>query len=156
MSSGSRFLALIAATGGGLALVGCASSPDTSSPSSGPRSSRASASASVTAADDTNLAACTDGRCEVRVGASAKIPVPRRLEVASVRVQSVSATDVTVVGRYLGDSTTGTGSGNFSSESADGRFRLTVGLNSVAIQNGFAVAVLALQGGQAVLRIMPA
>lgn len=155
-SLGSRFQTLIAATGGALLLAGCGSGHDASSHAPSPSTSAkpsASASAPVSAADGTDLKACADGKCEVRVGPSARIPVPRRLEVASVRVQSVRATEVTIVGRYTGNRTGGSGSGNFSADSSNGKFRLTIGLNSEATENGLDVAVLALQGGYAVLRI---
>ncbi|MFI0355298.1 hypothetical protein [Actinomadura sp. 9N407] len=147
-------------TAGVLVSAGCGSSDDASSDvSPPPTSAKASASPpapSVSPSDGTKLAACADGKCEVRVGPGARIPVPRRMKVHSVRVQSVSAADVTIVGRYTGDSVSNMGSGNYSFETDKGKFKLTMGLNSWAAQNDFAVAVVAIHGGFAVLRMPPA
>lgn len=58
-----------------LALAGCGSGEDDSGAAGGPASS---ASPTPTAADGTDLNACKDGTCEVKVTAPAKIPVDRK------------------------------------------------------------------------------
>jgi hypothetical protein len=160
-SSDSRYPAVIAAAGGALVLAGCGSGHDAASQapsSSGPARATASASASapIASADGTDLKACADGRCEVRVDQGARIPVPRRLRVASVRVRSVSATAVTIVGSGIGNSSNSRGTGNFSAESTNGEFRITMGADSEVSQNGLNIAVVALQDEYAVLRLSPA
>lgn len=159
LTSTSRRGALLTAVAGVmLALAGCGQGDDVISPPSPARSesSAAASPALPTAADGANLGACRDGRCEVRVRASAEIPVPRSLRVDSVRVQSVGADTVTIVGRYLGDQTGGfcTGVNCSSSGSGDG-FRLTLGPDSTGSQNDLSISAVAVTGGFAVLRLAP-
>jgi hypothetical protein len=143
-------------------LAGCglgdAGSPHTPSPhTQSPSGSSSSGSSGLpTPADGADLAACTDGRCEVQVSASAKIPVPRKLRVDSVRVQSVGSGTVTIVGRYVGDEQGGfcTGSDCSSSGSGDG-FKLTLGPHSTGSQNDLSITAVAINGKFAVLRLAP-
>ncbi|GAA3241278.1 hypothetical protein [Nonomuraea helvata] len=180
-----RLIAAVAAVvaGGMLALAGCASGGDTSpdaltqsgspsssappaaadddaqddaTPDTSTRSGTPGSSGLPAAADGTDLSACVDGRCEVRVGAAARLPVPRRLRVASVRVQSVGFDTVTVVGRYLGYSQRGFCTGvSCNSSSSDGRFRLVLAADSTATENGLSITAVAVNGESAVLRLTP-
>lgn len=119
-STSSYFRVLTAITGGTLTLAACGSGGDDSSQPSGSGKTSATASPSgaptVTPSDSTDLAACADGECEVRVGPSARIPVPRRLGVGSVQVQAVNVNGVTFIGRYIGDDSDFAGSGSYSIE----------------------------------------
>lgn len=72
-----------------------------------------------------------------------------------MRVRSVSATAVTIVGHDTGNTSSNSASGNVSAVSDNGAFRLTMGLGSEVRQNGLHIAVLALDDEFAVLRISP-
>jgi hypothetical protein len=148
---------IVAVAGGMLVLAGCGPG-DNASPRTPSRSGSSSSGSSglPTPADGVNLAACTDGRCEVRVSASAKIPVPRNLRVDSVRVQSVGSGTVTIVGRYVGDRQGGFCTGtNCSSSGSGGGFTLTLGPNSTGSQNDLSITAVAINDGFAVLRLAP-
>jgi hypothetical protein len=169
----SRCGRLIAAVAGGvLVLAGCGPDDTSSQPpsrsgsasagSSSPSGSSSSGSSSSGSsalpapADGADLAACADGRCEVRVGASARIPVPRRLRVDSVRVRSVGSGTVTIVGRYLGDRQGGFCTGtSCSSSGSGGGFTLVLGPDSTGSQNDLSITAVAVNGGFAVLRLAP-
>ncbi|MFC6930877.1 hypothetical protein ACFQHO_11395 [Actinomadura yumaensis] len=149
------------ALAGLLVLSGCGTGDDDSSDASSPGGSSsakppAKSSAPPKPADGTDLAACADGRCEVQVSASAKLPVPRKLKVASVRVESVGSGSVTVVGRYLGNSQGGFCTGrSCNSSGSGGGFKLTLGPDSTGSQNGLSITALTVSGGTAVLRLAP-
>jgi hypothetical protein len=134
-----------------------ASPGSSASPSAGSNAGSAGSSVLPAAADGTDLAACADGRCEVQVGASAKIPVPRRLDVTGVRVRSIDSDTVTIVGRLLGNRQSGfcTGVSCSSSGSGDG-FQLELGADSTGSENGLSITAVAIDGGRAVLRLAPA
>ncbi|WP_433174939.1 hypothetical protein [Actinoallomurus sp. CA-150999] len=140
-----------------LALAGCGQGDEASPrPPSPSASSSPGSPALPTPADGSNLAACRTGRCEVGVSASMKIPVPRRLEVDSVQVQSVGTDTVTIVGRYLGDRTGGFCTGVKCSSAGSGKeFRLTLGPNSTGSANNLSITAVAINGGVAVLRLGP-
>ncbi|MEQ4723813.1 hypothetical protein [Nonomuraea sp. B19D2] len=176
-----RLIAAVLA-GGTLVLAGCASGGDTSpdaasrsespspsdptaaadgaedgaTPDTSSQSEHSSSSDQQSAADGTDLAACADGRCEVRVSPGADITVPRRLGIASVRVQSVDFDTVTVVGRYLGDSQRGFCTGTSCNSSSSGsRFKVVLGADSTATQNGLSITAVAVDGESAVLQLAP-
>jgi hypothetical protein len=151
----------MALTAGALVLTGCgpggdgAASPSAKPPSRGGSSSRAAAL--PPAADGTDLTACADGTCEVRVGASAAITVPRALQVSSVRVRSIGSDTVTIVGRFLGNRQGGFCTGaNCSSSGSGNGFTLTLGPDSTGSENGLSITAVAIKGGFAVLRLAPA
>jgi hypothetical protein len=160
-SSHSRCRKLIAATCGVLVMVGCGSgrdtSPHTSPHDSAHGASSPSGSASVPAApaDGADLTACADGRCEIRVGPSARIPVPSGLGIASLSVRSVGSGTVTVVGRDIGDDHSGTCESNCSGTSVDNGFQLTLGPGGTGSQNRLSITAVAVHGGFAVLRLAP-
>ncbi|MEV1172925.1 hypothetical protein [Nonomuraea sp. NPDC049784] len=176
-----RLVAAVVA-GGTLVLAGCAAggdvSPDAASRSESPspsdlpataddtegdatpdtssRGEHSSSSGLPAAADGTDLAACADGRCEVRVSAGSNISVPRRLGVASVRVQSVEFDTVTVAGRYLGYSQRGFCTGTSCNSSSSGnRFKVVLGTDSTATENGLSITAVAANGESAVLQLAP-
>ena len=92
----------------------------------------------------------------MKVGASAEIPVTRKLRVDSVRVQSVGSDTVTIVGRYVGDRQGGFCTGpNCSSSGSDDAFKLTLGRDSTGSQNDLSITAVAIDGGFAVLRLAP-
>lgn len=109
------------------------------------------------AADGTDLRACADGTCEVLVDTSARIQVPKRLEVADLRVRDISQHAITIVGRFLGNSMGGgcSGSGTCSSSGSGGGFELTLGPDAIATQNGLSIGLVAIDGEHAVLRLAP-
>ncbi len=88
-----------------LALAGCGadrpaprhSASRSASPSPSPSPS-ATGPTLPPAADGTNIAACYDGDCEVRVRAPLKIPVSPSTGIATLTVTSVTAEGVTVDG----------------------------------------------------------
>lgn len=140
-----------------LALAGCGQGGEAAPrPPSRSESSSSGPPVLPTPADGSNLTACRDGRCEVGVNASMKIPVPRSLRVDSVRVQSVGAHTVTIVGRYLGNRNGGFCTGVNCSSSGSGKgFRLTLGPNSTGSENDLSITAVAVNGGVAVLRLAP-
>lgn len=150
------------AMSGTLVLAGCGlgdeDSPSSSSRSGTPSKPATSApSAPPQAADGTDLSACADGRCEVRVGASGRIPVPRKLGVDSVRVEAVGSGAITIVGRYIGGRQGGYCTGVRCSSVGNGnRFKLTLAPDSLSSQNDLSITAVAIDGGMAVLRFAPA
>lgn len=114
----------------------------------------ATAAALPAAANGTNLSACASGSCEVLAGAGAHIPVPSSLLVEDVKVESVTANTVTIVGNDLGDQHGGTCSGNSCTASGSGDgFQIEMGSGSTGTENNFSVSVIAIEGGQTILRI---
>jgi hypothetical protein len=61
-----------------------------------------SAPSALVPADGTNVRSCRDGRCEVRVSARARVPLPARTGLGSVEVIAVDATAVTMVIPLIG------------------------------------------------------
>ncbi|WP_157862307.1 hypothetical protein [Wenjunlia vitaminophila] len=109
------------------------------------------------AADGSDVSACGDGRCEVRVGPGTALPVPRRLDVTGLEVSSVSADRVGLTGQNLGNSSYGSCSGLYChTSSSNGAFRVTLGPRSTVIENSLRVEVVAVEDGAAVLRLSPA
>jgi hypothetical protein len=158
----SRFLRLaVAAAGGILAVAGCSGTqaaapasadhgtltPSSSAPAPSPKPSL------PTAADGTNLQACSRGHCEVRVGPAARIPVPPSMLVASLRVRSVRAGKVTLLGRIIGNNSSGNCYVNCNESSSGNRFRLTLGVGATGTQNHLSITVRTISGQLAVLRI---
>jgi hypothetical protein len=138
--------ALAVLTAATLALAGCGAERPASSRSARPSPS-ASPSPSVTgptlppAADGSNIAACYDGTCEVRVRAPLDIPVSPDTGIASLKVTSVTAQGVTVTG-VLTDGT---------------NLEITVyaeggGLGTGQVNN-VQVTAVAVAGGEAVLHL---
>ncbi|KAB2344451.1 hypothetical protein [Actinomadura rudentiformis] len=156
-----RVVAAVALSGT-LVLAGCGlgdeESPSASPPSTSPPStSQSKPATSAQAADGTDLSACADGRCEVRVGASGRIPVPRKLGVDSVQVEAVGSDAITIVGRYIGGRQSGYCTGVKCSSVGKGtRFELTLAPDSLSSQNGLSITAVAIDGGMAVLRFAPA
>lgn len=147
---------LVALTAGTLALTGCGGGGDATGPASRSGSPPSHTSAAPTAADGTDLTACADGRCEVRVAGPASIPLPHGMGVSSVRVRSVGPENVIVVGRFTGNRQSGFCAGRScgSSGSGDG-FTLTLGPDGTGSENGLSVTAVAVGGGSAVLRFAP-
>jgi hypothetical protein len=156
-SSHSRCRELIAASCGVLVMVGCGSGRDASPHDSahGTSSPSGSASAPAAPADGADLTACADGRCEVRVGASARIPVPPRLGIASLSVRSIGSRTVTLVGRDIGNNHSGTCEGNCRGSSVDNGFELTLGPGGAGSQNRLNITAVAIHSGFTVLRLAP-
>ncbi|MFB7494492.1 hypothetical protein ACFC09_07255 [Streptomyces sp. NPDC056161] len=123
-----------------------ASSASSVSPTAAPSVSRpAAASRSVPPAgarrtdDGSDVAACFDGRCEVRVtGQPTRIPVDDRFGVGSLEVTSITARSVVVQA---------SGGGVFLSTS--------VGEGGTGSLNGLSFRVAELHDGQAVLDFFP-
>jgi hypothetical protein len=142
--------ALAVLTAATLALAGCGAERPASSRSARPSPSASpspSPSPSVTgptlppAADGSNIAACYDGTCEVRVRAPLDIPVSPDTGIASLKVTSVTAQGVTVTG-VLTDGT---------------NLEITVyaeggGLGTGQVNN-VQVTAVAVAGGEAVLHL---
>ena len=109
-----------------------------------------------TAADGTNVAACADGRCEVTVKAGTAIPVPKSMNVEKVTVSAVSRSRVTITGHDLGNSSGGGCTGQCDSSSSNGNFKITLGADSQATENGLGLTVEQIAGDTAVIRVAPA
>jgi hypothetical protein len=156
-------LAGVTAAGVTVLIAGCGStqdSPPRGSLNTVPASSAATSAPATPAglpeaADGTDLHACADGRCEVRVAPAAQIPVPSSLWVGSLRVQSISSDEVTIVGRDVGNHHGGGCSGNCSGGGSNDGFKLTLGPGGSGSENKLSIALVAIGGGAAVLRLAP-
>jgi hypothetical protein len=164
---------LVAFSAVGVLVAGCGSSNSAAPPPSAPDKPAATTTAPtttvpptttvVTAADGTNLAACEDGDCEVRVTPSTSIPLRSSLGVGPVSVTDIQADTVTVsVAASAGDisdNCTGDpscvpdmsgsfgGGGDATVASATGH----VGAN--VILDRLTVSIVAVHAGSAVLRL---
>lgn len=107
-------------------------------------------------ADGTTVAACGDGRCEVMVKAGTEIPVPKSMNVEKVTVSAVSRSRVTITGHDLGNSSGGGCTGRCDSSSANSKFKIALGADSQATENGLALTVEQIAGSSAVIRVAPA
>ena len=150
-------------------LAGCDSSTKGSGAPAGPSSGSATSSAPSSApgtfgtpappphaADGANVAACTDGRCEVIVKAGTAIPVPKSMDVEKVAVSAVSRSRVTFTGHDLGGSSGGGCTGRCDSSSSNGSFKIALGPDSQATENGLALTVEQIAGDSAVIQVAPA
>jgi hypothetical protein len=92
----------------GMALAACSpGSPVTDRPSTSASApvaptvstppSASSAPAAPVPADGTNLRSCRDGRCEVRVSAKARVPLPARSGLGPIEIIAIDDTSVTMV-----------------------------------------------------------
>ena len=93
------------------------------------------------AADGTNIHACYDGTCEVRVRAPLKIPMAPGTGIASLRIDSVTAQGVS----FTGVTTSGTNLSLRVYAEGDGL--------AVATANELQVAALDVVDGEAVIHI---
>lgn len=119
-----------------------AASPSTSPPASSPATP--SRPALPEAADGTDVSACRDGTCEVRVRAPRDIPFDPETGIATLSVDSVSAEGV----RITGSTTTGT-------QYQVQLFADPGGLATAAINDRFLIAALGVERGEAVVRVSP-
>ncbi|MEV0838011.1 hypothetical protein AB0I55_00470 [Actinocatenispora sera] len=152
-------LPLLVAAAATVSVAGCGSSGDDTA--AGARSHRPSAPASSAAspsapspsrtgptlpaaADGTDIHACYDGRCEVRVRAPQRIPLSPKTGFAKLTVTSITAQGMRV-------DTVGTnGSTGQATVSAQG------GGYAIATLNGLEIATLGVLDGVAVIRLSPA
>ncbi|WHT18012.1 hypothetical protein N8J89_33605 [Crossiella sp. CA-258035] len=175
MTRTTTLLPLLA--GAAVLLAGCAPDAPAPAPSSAPPASSASPPSSPSpppstqpeppplptgAADGRNLTACTDGSCEVLVSKPASIRLNPKLQVRTLRIESVEADAVTLNltfpsgngVKYACEGGTqctavgGTSSSEpFAQAVAKAGARITV--------NGLRVEVVAAHEGTAVLRLTP-
>lgn len=154
MDAKHRLVAVIAAI---VLPAGCAGGGD-ADPSPPGRSAPESAGGRHTApaGDGTDLAACADGECEVRVTPATKLPVPPKTEVEDLRVVSIGSGRVVFTGRFLGAGMGGGCSGACDSSGSGGGFRLSLGPASRGTENGLAITVVAIGDGSATVRLTAA
>lgn len=154
-SSARAVIAL--AAGGILGLAGCGTTQEAATPSGAntPASSAANTPAGLPeAADGADVEACADGECEVRVGASARIPIPPSSEVGSLVVQSIADEKVTFTGRVLGNRQSGGCTGKSCSGSGShGQFTLILGPDSTGRENNLTITLVAVDATSAVVQL---
>lgn len=145
----------------GLVLGGCSSTEtDTASPPSTAAGLNGNATPTMapsspslpTAADGTDVAACSDARCEVSVGPGTAIPLPASTDVKNVKVTTVTGDRVTLTGEDTGNSSSGSCTGQCDSNDSNGFFTVTLGPDSEDTQNGVSIVVERFGGGRVVLR----
>lgn len=115
------------------------------------------------ASDGTDLAACHDGTCEVRVDGPAKIPLSAQFQVTDLRVESINSQSVTLqaVTALGGPASFGcAGKGcrlsaveSSSTEPTTATARAFVG--TVFTANRIRIEVVAISDGSAILRFAP-
>ncbi len=125
--------------------------------SSAPSTSAASPSEEAPkAADGTDLAACSDGTCEVSAPAGAKMTFPAKTRVEYFTVQSIDADTVVLAGRGIGSRQGGSCTGKKCESSGSGKdYKVTLGPSSTATFNDLSITLRAITGGAAVLKIEP-
>jgi hypothetical protein len=154
-------LPLLVAAAAAVSVAGCGGSGDDTATGAGShRPSAPAASAAIpsapspspsrtgptlpAAADGTDIHACYDGRCEVRVRAPQRIPLSPKTGFAKLTVTSITAQGMRV-------DTVGTnGSTGQATVSAQG------GGYAIATLNGLEIATLGVLDGVAVIRLSPA
>lgn len=105
-----------------------------------------------TAADDTNVSVCSDGTCEVSVGPGMAIPLPTSTGVKNVKVTAVSRNRVTLTGDDIGNSSSGSCSGQCDGNDSNGVFTVTLGPESEDTENNLSIAVKGFGDGRVVLK----
>jgi hypothetical protein len=146
-----------------LALIaGCGDSTPAGepTPTGSPAPSPTPSAPASTAADGTDLGACEDGTCEVRIDSSSSIELDGGLTVESLEVASID--DTTVALRLEGVPGGGISSGcvstggtcDISSTGESAEASLSPG--SVLTVNELAIEVVAISDGAAILRLGPA
>ncbi len=115
------------------------------------------------AADGTDLAACADGSCEVRVDRPVRIPLGRQFMVADLHVVSIGKTAATLkaVATPGGSSFSCAGdrcsvSVKYPTSDQPGMATATVSVGGHFIANGIGVTVVAVAKGFTILRLAPA
>ncbi|MFE3261562.1 hypothetical protein ACFXPS_34985 [Nocardia sp. NPDC059091] len=89
-----------------------------------------------TASNGTDLGACSNGNCEVRVDGPTTIPVPGFSRINSVRIGQISPGSVTASTTVFGLPVSG-----------------STGVGGTIFLNGLTVKIVAVQGNSAVLRL---
>ncbi|MEC3958791.1 hypothetical protein VMT65_37550 [Nocardia sp. CDC153] len=90
-----------------------------------------------TAADGTNLDACANGNCEIRVDGPTTIPIPGYSRLGGpVKIGQIAPGSVTATSSLFGFPVSG-----------------TTGVGGTISLNGLSVKVVAVQGSSAVLRL---
>lgn len=109
--------------------------------------------AAPTAADGTNVAACSDAKCDVSVGPGTAIPLPASTGVRNLKVTTVTSDRVTFTGEDTGNSSSGTCTGQCDSTDSNGVFTVTLGPDSEDTENGMSIAVEGFDNGRVVLKL---
>jgi hypothetical protein len=110
----------------------------------------------LTAADGTNVSACSDATCEVGVGPATAIPLPASTGVQDVKVTTVTRDRVTLTGAATGSSSSGSCTGQCDSGESNGVFTVTLGPASEDTENGVSIVVEGFSNGRVVLKFSPA
>jgi hypothetical protein len=121
-------------------------------PSAG-NSAPTSAAPSASAADGSDVAACSDAKCEVSVGEGTAFSLPKSAGVEALKVTAVTADRVTLTGHDIGHGGSGSCVGECSVNDSNGVFTITLGDDSRATQNGLSIAVKDISGGLAILEL---
>jgi len=114
-----------------------------------------SATSSASAADGSDVAACSDAKCEVSVGAGTAFSLPKSVGVEALKVTVVTIDRVTLNGHDIGSSSGGGCTGECSAGDANGVFTITLGDDSRATQNGLSITVKDISNGAAILELAP-
>ncbi|GAB3415855.1 hypothetical protein [Flindersiella endophytica] len=110
----------------------------------------------LTAADGTDVSACSDVECEILVRPGTAIPVPKSSGVGDLKVTKVTADRVTLTGRVIGDSSFGgCYAGNCDVDSDHGAVTIVLGDDSLGTENGVGIRVHDISGGAAIIELEP-
>jgi hypothetical protein len=111
-------------------------------------------------ADGTDLRACRDGTCEVRVTGPTAVPLPARLRLGPINVLTIDAQTVTMVVPLAGSTFDSDGgcSATFTGPGAGSPMMMSLACHAGEknVVNGVAIEVAGIADGAAVLRIGPA
>ncbi|MEC3980761.1 hypothetical protein [Amycolatopsis sp. H20-H5] len=155
-----RWLAVLVATSA-MALAGCTGTPvqgsaaPQGSAASRPSTAEPSKTSAPQAADGTDLSACSDGTCQVRVTVSAKITLPASTRVESLTVTAIADGHVTLTGHDIGNRHGGASIGECSLSSNNNDLTMVVGVSGSCRPNNLRVDVVSVDGDSAVLSIAP-
>ncbi|MEV4891945.1 hypothetical protein AB0K48_21430 [Nonomuraea sp. NPDC055795] len=110
--------------------------------------------------DGTRTRACADGTCEVRVNSSARVPLPKRFGLSSLKVTGIEDETVSFVAPMIGSkfSSDGGCSATITGPSANSAafWGLTCAAGDTTVVNKMSLEVVGVTGKAAVIRIRPA
>jgi hypothetical protein len=147
----------VVACSAALIVCGCAAEPVAPPPA--PPAPPASAPVGLpVAADGQNVGACADGECEVLVIGPVTLPLPPGSAVTNLRVESIDGERVRLAGSFPGGRVTSSGCSVEVRSGTGGTgasFGGRCGREGRLMLDTLTVAVLAVEGGAAVVKIAP-
>ncbi|MFD9947389.1 hypothetical protein ACFWYW_21890 [Nonomuraea sp. NPDC059023] len=135
-----------------------ATSPSAATPTSSPTATPTPSPSGPK--DGTKTRACADGTCEVRVNGSARVPLPKRFGLSSLKVTGIEDEMVSFVAPMIGSKFSSDGGCSATVTGPTGNsaafWGLTCGAGDTTVVNKMSLEVVGVTGGAAVIRIRPA